>query len=566
MKIFFAIDIVIRFSKMSIPNYFDIDRGDYAPNTSLEDYYWVEYKADGRDNLENDRTYAVRTKDTNAYMRLGQAFLEVKVRLTKENGAALVSDSEYDPLIAPINSAWHFFSSVRATLANQLIYNSKYAGKEHLIRHLIHYDKEYAKSIASQLVFYPETASDGGLFNWDEADPDNRIPPRVRQILPANGSAANSNLGASETGMHKKHLYRKRTVRNHDGTGQTQAVGEVKDNPFYNKGFMQRVKQFVKAGQDSKYVTLWLPISEVITFFQDYDKIFHGLDFVLELQKNESYAEVLFGDLLTHNEERTGDRTLSGAGVTTTSMKPKFMIKSLSLWVPQLKPSLRVLADIEEKYLNSSQMIMYRHVNGYPSQPYTTQGGSRAAWNVTTETAKPLRAYVAFQLQERSKSYELNAGQFDLLFSQVYLKVNGEFIPRDYLDIEFDPTTGTSKFSRALQDIYKVGGKGLVPDDSCIINFENWVTTYPILAFDLEQFGESLFKNSIAHIELEWIKRDPTYVEDAGGPDYSLEETGLTKEQNTVMANKPYIVWLILETERAIQLTYKDKRATVLWK
>jgi len=484
----------------NMQRYFDIDSGDYLPNQTLEDYYWTEFKEDANTPAGAVR-YSISTTNTNAKMRLGKAYLEVQCNISKDNGTAFTGAGGFEPHLAPINSAWHLFSGVRAILGSQQIYNSKYTGKEHLMRHLVKYNKEYAKTVGSQVIFYPDTAG------------DEHLAASVTDVLLA--------TAVEEAGMYKSQLGDGLNVQNAANNGTTVAVIGLRDNPDYNSGFKKRVDQFVVNGA-LKTVTLWLPLSEVLTFFEDYDRVMTGLRFELELDKNEAYTDILFGD--------------ARAAVTTAT--PKINITSLSLWVPTVKESVSIAPELTEKFLSSSRTIMYRHVNSYRSNLFTHGDGVPGSWNVTTETAKPLKAYVGFQFADRATNYKLNSGQFDSLFSDIWLNINSEIIPRDTHKSVLNANGSVGKFSRILQDIYRAGDKDLDDEESSIINYQNWAKIYPIVVFDLEQLGESLFKKSVAHIELNWVKR--------GAGDYR--------------------VFLILETERAMKIDYAQNRANIMWK
>ena len=481
-------------------SYFDIDSSDYVPNQTLEDYYWAEFKEEsGGTNLTNSTRFRLATTNLNAKMRLGKAMLEVQCNVAKADGTSFAENGGLKPRVAPINSAWHMFNGVRATLGTQAIYNSKYPGKEHLIRHLIKYSKEYAKTVGSQNIFYPDTAGDA----HDAAT--------VTEVAFA--------TAAAEKGMYQKVVSEGLNVRDAAGTGVSLVTSTSKDNPNYNSGFKKRVDQFVTAGS-LKTVSLWLPLSELITFFEDYDRLMTGVRFELELDKNTNYKEALFG----HEE------------ANRTSTDPIFNITKLSLWVPIIKEAIEIKPMLTEKFLNSSRSISYRHINSYVSSIRTEGDGAEGSWNITTETAKPLKAYVAYQYADRGANYKFNSAQFDALYSDIWLDVNSEIIPRDTHKGVL--ATDNDKFSRILQDIYQAGDKDLDSDDSSIITHQNWKKIYPITVFNLEQLGESLFKKSVAHINLHWKK--------AGADNYRII--------------------FILETERAMKISYGQNKADLMWK
>ena len=511
---------------MSIPRYFDIDSSDYVPNEVLREFEWYPYNEDSN-NVEGSTRYSIQTKNKSAMMRLSKARLEVKCQLVTDANPGAAPDSTKK--IAPINSAWHLFSNVRALLNNQEIYNSPYTGKEHLIRHLVHYDKEYAKTVGSQVVFYPDTASDGHEYTAG-ADPIVAGHRSLPGVLGAVGTAGEL------SGMHNRFNL---------GKSATNTITTAEDNPNYNSGFKERIRQFIESeGNDGANppvaadvispVTLWLPLSEVIPFFADYDRLMTGVTFQLILNKNTTHESYLFGD------------GTDGAGATE---RYRIDITGLKLWVPEIEPSREIEPQIIEKFLSSSRMITYRDVVGYKSPTYT--GGGRAgtqSWNVATTVSKPLKAYVAFQYVNRETQYVLNGGEFDLLYNTIGLRVNGQYLPNTQIDIEADEPTKKFNFARVLQEIHRAGGKDIDSDDSAIITHQNWRDIYPIVVFDLEDRGEGLFKQNLAHIVLEWTKRN---TKANGGAGANLGD---------------YCVYMILETERGLKLDYTQSRLNVLFK
>jgi len=499
---------------MSVPRYFDIDSSDYMSNEAIEEFEWYPYNEDSN-NVKGSTRYSIQTKNKNAMMRLSQARLEVKCKLVTDANPGAAPDAATK--IAPINSAWHLFSNVRALLNNQEIYNSPYTGKEHLIRHLVHYDKDYAKTVGSQVVFYPDTATDNHQYS--------NANPIVGGFKALENSPQGNTAGTIfETGILKKTRSRK--------SNGADTIVEVFNNPDYNSGQVSRYKLFNKSGQ-IKEVTLWLPISEVIPFFADYDRLMTGVTFQLILNKNTTHTSYLFGN-------RNGEDI-------------QINITDLKLWVPEIKPSKIIEPQILEKFLSSSRTITYRDVVGYKSPSYSAPGAGTKSWNVATTISKPLKAYVAFQFINRDQQYALNSGEFEMLFSTIGLRVNGQYLPNTKIDVNPDEATGSYDNGRILQEIHRAGGKDIDSDDSAIINHQNWAKIYPLVVFDLEDKAEGLFKNNLAHVVLEWTEH-ASKANSGAPPDPPLAGFG------------DYYVYMILETERGIKLDYTQSRLNVLFK
>jgi len=488
---------------MSVPRYFDIDSSDYMPNEAIEEFEWYPYDEDSN-NVKDSTRYSIQTKNKNAMMRLSQARLEVKCDLVNAAGAA----PEAASALAPINSAWHLFSNVRALLNNQEIYNSPYTGKEHLIRHLVHYDKEYAKTVGSQVLFYPDTASDDHQYTdaTPIADGFKALPTatgatQVTQVSPVLNKIALTKVGNEVT--------------------------VLSNNPDYNSGHEKRYKLFNKDG-GIKTVTLWLPISEVIPFFADYDRLMTGVTFQMIINKNTNHESYLYG-------YRAGS-------------DHRINITKIRLWVPEIKPSKIIEPQILEKFLSSSRTITYRDVVGYRSPVYNGGGTGQLNWNVATTISKPLKAYVAFQFINRDTQYALNGGEFELLYNTIGLRVNGKYLPNTKLEVNGDEGTSTYDNARIIQEIHRAGGKDIDSDDSAIISHQNWSNIYPIVVFDLEDKAEGLFKNNLAHIVLEWTQY----------------QSKVNSENGANLGN--YYVYMILETERGLKLDYTQSRLNVLFK
>ncbi len=244
----------------------------------------------------------------------------------------------------------------------------------------------------------------------------------------------------------------------------------VVPNADYNEGFAKRSNNAI-----ASQTTLWLPVKDLFGFCAT-DKVSRGARHVMKLERAK------LNDMI-HN-------TAADAG--------RFVLSKVSWWMPIVKPSLPIQADLESKLQAGATIPWdYKSVKCYRSNEADDAGRT---WRVTNQSVKPMRILVGLQLAAKQNSAAQNNMIFDqCALTEIQLRVNGKQYPQEALKVNYE--AGEEDWARAYASFVSAGGKGFDPDTGCLIDYKTFGELYPIYAFDLTTADESLFGNS-ADIEV----------------------------------------------------------------
>ena len=191
------------------------------------------------------------------------------------------------------------FQTAQYQLNNQTIENiNLYLPQASTILNLVSFSNDYSKSTASNMLWYKDTGT-GGIF--------------LKQNFTNVAEDANANA-----------------VRD----GVRDLIETYNNNQQANLGFTAR--QNITTG--NKQITLMLPLSQIFGFCRDIDKIFRGLKHSLILDR-----------------EISNNYIMRANGVAAG----KFDINHISLWMPKVKPSLRVESEIDSMLVKGHIKELY---------------------------------------------------------------------------------------------------------------------------------------------------------------------------------------------------------------
>ena len=158
--------------------------------------------------------------------------------------------------------------------------------------------------------------------------------------------------------------------------GLRNAIQIYNHNELANLGFTARQK--ITTG--NKQITLMLPLSQIFGFCRDIDKVFRGVKHTLIIDR-----------------ETANNYIMKANGVAAG----KFNISHISLWMPKVKPSLKIESELDSmllkghiKNLYFEQMRVYRTM----FQPTETS----MTWRITTQpgTELPRHVFIVFNLMK----------------------------------------------------------------------------------------------------------------------------------------------------------------------
>ena len=314
-------------------------------DNSITEFEYVEYLPRDSNNMNKDGQHIFETKDEDVFLLPHKAFLEIRGKFQTN------ADANYNnhDVISLVNSGWSWFQTAQYQLNNQTIENiNLYLPQASTILNLVCFSDDYSKSTASNMLWYEDTGT-GRIF--------------LNQNFTNVAEDANANA-----------------VRD----GVRDLIETYNNNQQANLGFTERQN----ITTENKQITLILPLSQIFGFCRDIDKIFCGVKHSLILDR-----------------EISNNYIMRANGVAAG----KFNINHISLWMPKVKPSLRVESEInsmlvkghiKEQYFE--QMRVYRTM----FQPTQTS----MAWRITTQpgTELPRHVFIAFQSSERDSNQEIN--------------------------------------------------------------------------------------------------------------------------------------------------------------
>ena len=258
--------------------------------------------------------------------------------------------------------------------------------------------------------------------------------------------------------------------------GVRDLIETYNNNQQANLGFTTRQN----ITTENKQITLMLSLSQIFGFCRDIDKVFRGVKHSLILDR-----EIYNNYIMRANDVAAG----------------KFKINHISLWMPKVKPSLRVESEIDSilvkghiKELYFEQMRMYRTLF-QPSQTSMT-------WKITTQpgTELPRHVFIAFQSSERDSNQEINNMIFyNANLRRISCRINSVQYPEREFECNFSQEN--RNYSGSYLSFLEAVNKYQDFDTGCQLSAEDWASLYPIHHFDVSKHNDRL-KNSSADIEI----------------------------------------------------------------
>ena len=302
-----------------------------------------------------------------------------------------------------------------------------------------------------------------------------------------------------------------------DGVGNL--IEAYNNNQQANIGFTAR--QNITTG--NKQITLMLPLSQIFGFCRDVDKVFRGVKHSLIIDR-----------------ETADNYILRANGVAAG----KFNISHISLWMPKVKPRLKVESQLDSmlvkghiKHLYFEQMRVYRTMFQATETSMT--------WRITTQpgTELPRHLFVAFQSSERDSNQVMNNMVFDNAnLRRISCRINSIQYPEREFECNFTPAN--RNYSRLYMNFLEAVNKYQDTDTGCQLSAEDWASVYPIHHFDISKHSERL-KSSSADIEIRFY---------LGGNFRNIANN----------ADSPFYVYAVVLSDRYLQLEGLSGRMNII--
>ena len=206
-------------------------------NNSTESYEYVEYREINVE-VKSLKKYKLPVKDLNLWIHPHNSYLYLRGRLLHSNGTELVTTDK----ATLTNNGFNLFSSARYRIGDKEIESIDYVGIGTTVLNLVDFSDDFAKSAASNMFWYRDTAdsAETNRFLYDESDKDTKI------------KESDVKLG--------------------------DLVKRIKGNHNYNEGFLNR---WILTKQ-SKPISMFLPLNRLFGFCRDVNRVFKGLPHEIE--------------------------------------------------------------------------------------------------------------------------------------------------------------------------------------------------------------------------------------------------------------------------------------------
>lgn len=459
-------------------------------------------------------TIRLLTRDLDSWLLPSEARLQVRFRIADANGYLQSDARAYaaGPPVVPglfdggaypitlINGGWNIFKDMEIKLNGKSIERVDQPGKVHLMHGYASYSAEYVKQCQDLEWFYPECAVQS---NGDLSGVYNQVSAQ-RQLTGFANAIDNENQSGNIAGANQ---------------GAAISAERAKENKSFKKRFARTRK--------CRTVELWLPLSAVSGFCKENTRVIRGMTMEVSLNRNTEFNSIL------HAQSKILGTSLVEGDIATANylpgswaaLNPYLLLDSVSLWIPELKPSLAMASHIEQQLASdAATKWVFSELTTFQSDVYQ-QNTSQLRWQITSSSHRPTLALVGFQsltqtnllndrvaltyvdaaatatalpgdpvtwLTQRPQHACANAGMFSSLgnITNVEFRVNGRIVPNESYQISFLNET----YKRAYYDFRKVFHK----DDPTEASIYDEVTyrDSPIFAFDLRAIGdEGIYQN-----------------------------------------------------------------------
>jgi len=449
-------------------------------DNSITEFEYVEYLPRDSNNMNKFGLQIFETRDDDVFLLPHKAYLEIRGKLQTTANA----NYHDDDVISLVNNGWSLFQTAQYQLNNQTIENiNLYLPQASTMLNLVTFSDDYSRSTASNMLWYKDTGS--GLVSLKRNFP----------VIAGDSNAA--------------------TVR----AGVIDMIETYNSNQRANFGFSAR--QNITTG--NKQITLMLPLSQIFGFCRDIDKVFRGVKHSLIVDR-----------------EIANNYIMRANGVAAGT----FNINHISLWMPKVKPSLKIESEINSQLLKGHiKQLYFEQMRVYRTMYQPTE--TNMTWRITTQpgTELPRHVFVAFQSSERDDNQEMNNMVFDNAnLRRISCRINSTQYPEREFECNFSPQN--RNYSRLYMSFLDAVNKYQDTDTGCQLSAEDWASLYPIHHFDVSKHNDRL-KNSSADIEIRFS---------LGGNFRNIANN----------ADQPFYVYAVVLSDRFFQLEGLSGRMNVI--
>ena len=236
----------------------------------------------------------------------------------------------------------------------------------------------------------------------------------------------------------------------------------------YNLGFTIRQKLLHSDNGDGKFTAI-VPLSHIFGFALDVRKVFYGVKHELELHRCQTDDEAIHRDAAVD------------AG--------KITLTKLSLWMPEVVPSLDLRNTLEGWMSQRESLVTYFHSRQIEQLASTAVAD--LSWKLVTKSGleKPRHVFVCFQAADKHDNQVMTPHVFDALdLQQIHIAINSKRFPISDLNLDFNGR----RYGRAYKMLLNFADHDQNVDTGMQVTLSDFRTLYPIYHFNLERQEDRL--------------------------------------------------------------------------
>lgn len=258
---------------------------------------------------------------------------------------------------------------------------------------------------------------------------------------------------------------------------------------YFNYGFEERNKLFRTEGTSNhdRQITIYLPLRHAFQIFKSNQTVMRGIKHTIKLDKNKDVN-------IFHKN--------------STSPAGTIQFKSLSWWVPKVKPSLAVASVLEAQLAGgATNRLMYERIYVHKSNTYPGDQQNGNYWLINSIGSKPVRLHIVFQYESQYTDQTGNKMIFQNIdVNRMYCELNKKRFPEKEYNLDF--TSTVSDYSRLYMQYLDFGNNLYDPDSGASICYKDFGKLYSIFCFDFTKADPMLLqKNKNIDLELYWDLR-----------------------------------------------------------
>mgnify|MGYP001049361363 CR=1 FL=1 len=470
-----------------------------------EEYEYVEYlesNSQGAKPALTQSRFVLYNRDIDPYLLFHKGFIQIRGYIRKaalaENAEVYYDVAEPEGRIAPCNLFNHaIWDRAELRLEGSLIQKSDNPRLIALVKHLTKYTPENEKTQGTLSFFYKDTGYGDAEYEINTAS--------IKLKGKVDG-----------TGYLKFTADENTEFNLLDPTkGSLKLDIGIFENKDFNKGFSDRMERCITRGFAEKRVfETYLPLSDLFSFYENYNAPFRGLKHEITLEKNQR------PDTYLHRTEDTDD------GI--------FVFEKVSMWIPRIKPSYDKLLDLDEKFVTKAQSIMSWSDYRYEYSSNISNTSLSNQMRVGSLAGRPTYCYIFFQLDAViNGDQESNKNIFSTLTSikkigpnpgegepderpekavdglaQIEMRINSHALPLQTFNLDF--SDNNEDYLRAYLYLLESQGKMLSRDSDfsnpgMVVSYEEFKRLYPLFVFDFTRIEKRMYENiSASELEVRW--------------------------------------------------------------